>query len=64
MLGWFRKSYVIDNTQEYLSPDFHGLMDKFVLVVLLLIMGALALSRRRPSWPRLLLILATIATRR
>ena len=62
VLSWFEKGYLIDTTQEYLSPDFHGLIGKFALALLLLIMGALALSRRRPSWPRLFLILATIAT--
>ena len=62
VLGWFRMSYLIDSTQEYLSPDFHSLIGKFVLVVLMLIMLALASTRRRPSWPHLFVILATIAS--
>ena len=62
VLGWFRSTFVIDHTQEYLSPNFHEPMGKFVLVVLLGIVAALALSRRRPSYPRLLLMLATIGS--
>ncbi len=61
VLGWFRNKYVIDHTNEYLSPDFHGLTGKVVLLVLLLVITGLALSRRRPSYPRLLLILLTFA---
>ncbi|MGH7499850.1 MAG: hypothetical protein ACREL3_13485, partial [Gemmatimonadales bacterium] len=61
VLGWFRNQYVIDHTNEYLSPDFHGLTGKVVLLVLLLMVTALTVSRRRPSYPRLFLILLTIA---
>jgi hypothetical protein len=61
VIGWFRNTYVIDNTQEYLSPNFHLLSGQFLLVVLLLMMAAIALSRRRPAYPRLLIILATVA---
>jgi hypothetical protein len=60
VLGWFRNRYVIDSTHEYLSPDFHNPMAQVVLVLLLGMIAALALSRRRPTWPRLLTILATI----
>jgi hypothetical protein len=62
VLAWFKMSYVIDNTVEYLSPNFHALDNKFVLGVILLIALGLALSRRWPTWPRLLMILATIGT--
>lgn len=62
VLGWFRNRYVIDHTNEYLSPDFHGLTGKVVLAVLLLVVVGLTVSRRRPSYPRLFLILLTIAT--
>lgn len=61
VLGWFKSTYVIDSTHEYLSPDFHNPMGKLVLVVLLAIVAALTLSGRRPTWPRLLLILGTMA---
>ncbi len=62
VLGWFRNKYVIDHTGEYFSPDFHDFTNKVVLTVLLMIVAALALSRQRPSYPRLFLILLTIAT--
>jgi hypothetical protein len=62
VVSWFRMSYVIDNTNEYLSPDFHWIVAKFILVVILGIIAALALTLRRPSWPHLILILATIAS--
>ncbi len=61
VLAWFKLDYLINTTQEYLSPDFHQIIGKFALVVILLIIGALTLTRRRPSWPRLFVILATIA---
>jgi hypothetical protein len=60
VLAWFKMSYVIDNTMEYLSPDFHSITGRFVLLVLLMVLAALALSRRRPTFPRLLLILASV----
>jgi hypothetical protein len=61
VLAWFKMTFVIDNTIEYLSPNFHQTDSKFILGVILAIVLVLALSRRRPTWPRLLLILATIA---
>jgi hypothetical protein len=62
VIGWFRNTYVIDHTQEYLSPNFHLLSGKLTLGVLLLLVAATAMSRRRPTSPRLLVILATIAS--
>ncbi len=62
VLGWFGNSYVIDHTGEYASPGFHDLTGKVILVVLLLMIGGLALSRRRPAAPRFLVILLTLAT--
>ncbi len=62
VLEWFGMSFVIDHTNEYLSPDFHSMTGKFVLVMLLIIVGGLALSRRRPTCPRLFLILAGIGS--
>jgi hypothetical protein len=61
VLGWFQMGYIIDSTGEYLSPDFHSLTGWFVLAVLLAVVTALALSRRRPTYPRLLFILVSIA---
>ena len=60
VLGWFGMKFVIDHTMEYLSPDFHTLTGRFILAVLLLLVAGLALSPRRPTFPRLFLVLATI----
>jgi hypothetical protein len=60
VLTWFKMTYVINNTNEYFSPDFHTLTAKVVLLVFLMVVAALSLSRRRPSFPRLFLILAGI----
>ncbi|MEO7987686.1 MAG: hypothetical protein ABI766_14235, partial [Gemmatimonadales bacterium] len=62
VLGWFRNRWVIDNTQEYLSPNFHDPSAKVILAVFLLVVLALALSGRRPTYPRLFVILATLAS--
>ena len=51
VLGWFGNKYVIDHTNEYLSPDFHGLSGKVILVVLLLVVLALTLSRQPAVLP-------------
>jgi hypothetical protein len=61
VIAWFRNRYVIDHTHEYLSPNFHLLSGKLTLGVLLLLFTALAMSQRRPTSPRLLVMLATIA---
>jgi len=62
VLGWFRNRDIIDHTGEYLSPDFHNLTNQFVLLVLVLVLGALALSKRRPTFPRLFVVMLTVAT--
>ena len=54
-------SFVIDNTSEFMSPDFHQAVGRYFLVVLLLTIGALGLSRRRPSYPALFVILGNTA---
>ncbi len=61
LLGWFRNHWIIDNTREYLSPDFHDLGSKVILAVMLLVVFSLGVSRRRPSYSRLFVILATLA---
>jgi hypothetical protein len=62
VLGWFRNTYAIDHTQEYLSPNFHAFGGKLVLLVLLAMIAGLGLSRHRPTYPRLMLILTAIAS--
>ncbi|MGN6390921.1 MAG: hypothetical protein ACTHM9_01560 [Gemmatimonadales bacterium] len=61
VFGFFGNSAILAQTQEFLSPDFHTTNGKMFLVVLLLVIGALAWSRRRPPVTSLLVLLATIA---
>jgi membrane protease YdiL (CAAX protease family) len=61
LLGALAQPGVVNNTAEYLSPDFHGSTARIFLVLLLLVIVILAAVPRRPSWPRLFLVLANIA---
>ena len=61
VVGYLGKSYLVDNTAEYQSPDFHAVYGRVFLVILIGAIAALALSGRRPTYPRLLLVLANIA---
>jgi len=58
LFGFFRKPFLADNTAEFASPNFHEPGGKLFLVALLLCLGCLALSPRRPILPRLLVICA------
>lgn len=58
VFGFFGDRWLLDNTQEFMSPDFHQITGKLFLLALLGVMLALALSRERPSGPHLLVILA------
>ncbi len=61
LLGFFGGSnYLLDVTDEFLSPDFHDINGKILAGVLLMMMLMFAFTRRRPSWPRLLVVLAGI----
>jgi hypothetical protein len=59
--GFFGSSTILRHTQEFMSPDFHTINGKLFLLTLLAVMAALALSRRRPTWPALLVLLANVA---
>jgi hypothetical protein len=58
VLGFLGDKWLLDNTQEFMSPDFHQITGKLFLLALLGVMLALALSRERPNGPHLLVILA------
>jgi len=49
--------FILDNTQEFLSPDFHSVVGKLFLLALLGIIALLATSRSRLNGPHLLLLL-------
>ena len=61
LFEFFGKQYLFDNTAEFTSPDFHEASGKVFLVVLLLSLTSLAVSRRCPSLPHLLVICAGVA---
>jgi hypothetical protein len=61
VVGFFGESYLSDVTNEFMSPNFHNWSGKIFLAAMLLAVGGLALSRKRPTYPRLFLILASIA---
>lgn len=61
VLGFFGKHFIVDNTAEFLSPDFHQIDGRIFLGAILLTLGALSLSHARPSFPRLFTIGITLA---
>ena len=61
LFDFFQKPYLMDNTAEFVSPDFHEFGGKVFLLILLLCVLALTLHRRRPALPHLLLVCAGIA---
>jgi hypothetical protein len=61
VMGYLGKTWLVDMTVEYRSPDFHGAYGREFLLVLLVSALVLALVRRRMSWPHLVAFLATTA---
>ena len=61
LISFFGQPLLFEKTQEFLSPDFHVLNGKLFLCALLAIVAGLAFSRRRPSGPHLVVLLANIA---
>jgi hypothetical protein len=59
--GFFGNSAILRQTQEFMSPDFHTINGKLFLLMLLAVVATFALTRRRPTLPVLLLVLANIA---
>jgi hypothetical protein len=56
LIGFFGKPFLMDNTAEFVSPDFHEPAAKVFLGILLVTFGSLILGRRRPTLPRLLVM--------
>jgi hypothetical protein len=61
LVGFFRQPYLMDNTAEFVSPDFHEPGGKLFLLILLACLGAVILHRPRPTLPRLLVVLVGMA---
>ena len=52
--------FLMDNTQEFMSPDFHSLVGKLLLLAILGVVALFALAPGRPDLRRLFLALALI----
>ncbi len=61
VIGYLGKSYLVDRTAEYQSPDFHEWYGRVFLALLVAMLGALAWSRRRLPLPWLGVLLANTA---
>jgi hypothetical protein len=61
LLEFFGTPYLMENTAEFVSPNFHEPGAKMFLAVLLASLIALSIHRPRPSLPRLLLICGSTA---
>jgi hypothetical protein len=61
VMGYLGKTWLVDMTVEYRSPDFHGAYGREFLLVLLVLALILALVRRRMPWPHLVVVLGTTA---
>ncbi len=59
--GYLGNALLVNVTEEYRSPNFHDFGPRLFLLALLLIVGGLAIQRQRPSYPRLLTLLVTVA---
>jgi hypothetical protein len=61
LFGFFGQPFLMDNTAEFISPDFHEPGGKVFLITLLVCLGPLSLYPRRPALPRLLVMCAGVA---
>jgi len=59
--SYFRKTWLVDITNEMQSPDFHAVIGRTFLALLLLCLLILARSERRPPWQHLIVFLGTTA---
>lgn len=60
IIQFFGERFLMDNTQEFLSPDFHSLVGKLLLLALLGVLALFALAPGRPDLRRLLLVLGLV----
>ena len=60
IIHFFGERFLMDNTQEFLSPDFHSLVGKLLLLALLGVITLFALTPPRPDFRRLFLVLALV----
>jgi hypothetical protein len=58
-LGYLGDSYMVDNTAEYTSPNFHVL--HFAVIAIVLVFWVLATLPRRPRYPTLTIVAVNLA---
>ncbi len=56
VISHLNNPFLMGVTNEFISPNFHSLHGKIFLLVLLAMVVGLAIGRKRPSWPHLLVI--------
>lgn len=61
ILGFFGTHFNIDNTAEFVSPDFHQIDGRIFLIGILITLGVLTFHPRRPTFPRLFVIAMTLS---
>jgi len=59
--GFFGRDAILRQTQEFMSPDFQTINGKLFLAAMLATFTALILSRRRPPWAWLFVVLGNVA---
>ena len=59
--GFFGNDAILRQTQEFMSPDFQTINGKLFLAAMLATFTALILSRRRPPWAWLFVVLGNVA---
>jgi hypothetical protein len=59
--SYFQKGWLVDITNEMQSPDFHAVVGRSFLLLLLICLAVLASSGRRPSWQHLIVFLGSTA---
>lgn len=59
--GYLGQRYLLQQTIEYRSPNFHLPQAQLFLLAVLLLVALVATAGRRPSFPRLLLLLVNLA---
>jgi hypothetical protein len=57
-VAYLRDTYLVNLTQEYRSPDFHGL--SFTLIAIVAVVAVLAVLPRRPRFPTLGLVVLNL----
>lgn len=61
VVGYLGDTYLVGITTEYVSVNFHTMLGRLFLLALLALVVALACAPRRPTYPRLLLLLGVLA---